>query len=242
MWIIQHNTVDWDSPKTQTLLATLKTSKSTSGGILCIFGSRTFVLVSWMCNISLTQFYWIWSYFFRCRSSHGWLHSYFDVLHSYETTLSIGISPRLTLGELYVSSEVPHFVIIIWMCKKQPSVTHSSREAAVMSLDAGLRMDGIFPFSISGIWWLKCFILPKIDKYRRTRYTRTKKRPNRDDLRLTNVDQCHFKRKTFSCWRLALQFWRQWSGSRDINKCRIPTMRHVFRTHRVALHGLCKSN
>ena len=25
-------------------------SKSTSGGVLCIFGSRTFVLVSWRCN------------------------------------------------------------------------------------------------------------------------------------------------------------------------------------------------
>ena len=30
-----------------------------------------------------------------------------------------------------------------WMCKKHTSVSHSSTEAEVISLDAGLRMDGI---------------------------------------------------------------------------------------------------
>ena len=54
----------------------LEDSKSTSGGILCIFGSHTFVPLS-------------------------------------------------------------------WMCKKQTSVSHSSTEAEIISLDAGLRMDGI---------------------------------------------------------------------------------------------------
>ena len=54
----------------------LADSKSTSGGLLCIFGSRTFVPMS-------------------------------------------------------------------WMCKKQTSVSHSSTEAEIISLDAGLRIDGI---------------------------------------------------------------------------------------------------
>ena len=54
----------------------LEDSKSTSGGILCIFGSHTFVPIS-------------------------------------------------------------------WMCKKQTSVSHSPTEAEIISLDAGLRMDGI---------------------------------------------------------------------------------------------------
>ena len=54
----------------------LEDSKSTSGGILCIFGSQTFVPTS-------------------------------------------------------------------WMCKKHTSVSHGSTEAEVISLDAGLRMDGI---------------------------------------------------------------------------------------------------
>ena len=32
---------------------------------------------------------------------------------------------------------------ISWMCKKQTSVSHSSTDAQVISLDAGLRMAGI---------------------------------------------------------------------------------------------------
>ena len=32
---------------------------------------------------------------------------------------------------------------ISWMCKKQTSVSHSSKEAEVISLDGCLRMDGI---------------------------------------------------------------------------------------------------
>ena len=35
------------------------------------------------------------------------------------------------------------FVPTSWMCKKQTSVSHSSTEAENISLDAGLRMDGI---------------------------------------------------------------------------------------------------
>ena len=35
------------------------------------------------------------------------------------------------------------FVPISWMCKKQTSVSHSSTEAEIIFLDAGLRMDGI---------------------------------------------------------------------------------------------------
>ena len=35
------------------------------------------------------------------------------------------------------------FVPISWLCKKQTSVSHSSTEAELISLDAGLRMDGL---------------------------------------------------------------------------------------------------
>ena len=35
------------------------------------------------------------------------------------------------------------FVPVSWMCKKQTSVSHSSTESEIISLDAGLRMDGI---------------------------------------------------------------------------------------------------
>ena len=35
------------------------------------------------------------------------------------------------------------FVPVSWMCKKQTSVSHSSTESEIISLDAGLRMDGL---------------------------------------------------------------------------------------------------
>ena len=35
------------------------------------------------------------------------------------------------------------FVPISWMCKKQTSVSHRSTESEIISLDAGLRMDGL---------------------------------------------------------------------------------------------------
>ena len=40
------------------------------------------------------------------------------------------------------------FVPISWMCKKQTSVSHSPTEAEIISLDAGLRMDGILPCTL----------------------------------------------------------------------------------------------
>ena len=35
------------------------------------------------------------------------------------------------------------FVPVSWMCKKQTAVSHSSPESEIISLDAGLRLDGI---------------------------------------------------------------------------------------------------
>ena len=40
------------------------------------------------------------------------------------------------------------FVPFSWMCKKQTSVSNSSTEAEIISLDAGLRMDGISPVTL----------------------------------------------------------------------------------------------
>ena len=76
MWETQHNNADLNCFKTLILQETFEDSKSTSGGLLCIFASHTFVPVS-------------------------------------------------------------------WMCKKQTSVSHSCTESELISLDAGLRMDGI---------------------------------------------------------------------------------------------------
>ena len=45
-------------------------------------------------------------------------------------------------------SEAELFVPIRWMCKKQTSVSHSSTESEIMSLDAGLRMDGLLALDL----------------------------------------------------------------------------------------------
>ena len=41
------------------------------------------------------------------------------------------------------------FVPIRWMCKKQTSVSHSSTESEIISMDAGLRLDGVPALD----WW-----------------------------------------------------------------------------------------
>ena len=76
MWETLPNNADWDCFNTPDFAGDLEDSKSTSGGTLCIFGSHTFVPIS-------------------------------------------------------------------WMCKKQTSDSHSSTESEIISLDAGLRLDGI---------------------------------------------------------------------------------------------------
>ena len=52
---------------------------------------------------------------------------------------------KSTSGESYVSSEAEHFVPINWMCKKQ---THSSTVSEIISLGAGLRMDGLLALDV----------------------------------------------------------------------------------------------
>ena len=43
------------------------------------------------------------------------------------------------------------FVPISWMCKKQTSVSHSSTESEIISLDVGLRLDGIPALDLSDL-------------------------------------------------------------------------------------------
>ena len=50
---------------------------------------------------------------------------------------------KSTLGETLCVFGSHAFVPISWMCKKQTSVSHSSTESEIISLDAGLRLDGI---------------------------------------------------------------------------------------------------
>ena len=80
------------------------------------------------------------------------------------------------------------FVPISSMCKKQTSVSHSSTESEIISLDAGLRMDCIPALDL---WDLIVTVLHgnthQNDQVRGDPYTTRKKNPGKfDDL--TNVD------------------------------------------------------
>ena len=50
---------------------------------------------------------------------------------------------KSTSGEILCIFGSRTFVLISWTCKKQTSVCHRSKESDIISLDAGLRMDGI---------------------------------------------------------------------------------------------------
>ena len=50
MWVILQNNAGWDCFKTLIFARDLQDSKPTSGGTSCVFGSHTFVPISWMCK------------------------------------------------------------------------------------------------------------------------------------------------------------------------------------------------
>ena len=163
----RHNNADLDCYKTSDFAGDLEDSKSTSKGVLYIFGSHTFVPIS-------------------------------------------------------------------WMCKKQTSVSRSSREAEIISLDAGLRMDGIPALTLWDLVIEEFHSAPN-------RTDGPKKEPRGNPLTVvnsimrnpipikhtnviaTNID--HIPSNTMNSGSSAMLYV-------------LMTMRHVSRTHRVALDWL----
>ena len=54
------------------------------------------------------------------------------------------------------------FVPISWMCKKQTSVSHSSTESEIISLDTGLRLDGLPALEL---WDLIVSVLGNVSRF-----------------------------------------------------------------------------
>ena len=131
------------------------------------------------------------------------------------------------------------FVPISLMCKKQTAVSHSSTESDIISLDAGLKLDGIPALDL---WDLIVSVLGNT--------IQTTERPGRPvvndkDQRsqgMTNVlDQidCVPSNVQFSHQEALLYVFEDNEAViKMIIKGRSPTMRHVSRTHRVALDWL----
>ena len=131
------------------------------------------------------------------------------------------------------------FVPVSWMCKKQTSVSHSSTESEIISLDAGWRLDGIPALDL---WDLIVAVLGIT--------IQTPERPGRPVLNdkdqrsqeTTNVSSnidCVPSNVQFSHQEALLSVFEDNEAViKMIIKGRRPTMRHVSRTHRVALDWL----
>ena len=131
------------------------------------------------------------------------------------------------------------FVPISWMCKKQTSVSHSSTESEFISLDAGLRLDGL---SALELWDLIVSVLGNM-----TQITERPGRPVEIDRSqrsqgetnaLNNIDRVPSKVQSSHQEALLYVFEDNEAAIKMIIKGRSPTMRHVSRTHRVALDWL----
>ena len=142
------------------------------------------------------------------------------------------------------------FVPISWMCKKQTSVSHSSTESEIISLDAGLRLDGIPALDL---WDLIVAVLGNTNQshkekgdllmnkreVRATPHTIQKRKQSQRVINdLDNVD--FIPSNVNSSHQEALLYISEDNEAiiKLIFKGRTPTMRHVSRTRRVALDWL----
>ena len=133
------------------------------------------------------------------------------------------------------------FVPISWMCKTQTSVSHSSTESEIISLDAGLRMDGIPALDLWNLIVTVFFTETRIRiiKFGETRINIQRERKFMERLMIYTM-LILFSQTVNSSRREALLdiFEDNEALIKMIIKGRSPTMRHVSRTHRVALDWL----
>ena len=142
------------------------------------------------------------------------------------------------------------FVPISWMCKKETSVSHSSTESEIISLDAGLRLDGTPALDL---WYLIVSVLgnttqnhdrtgrPVVNKSEACSPPHTihkRKQSQRVINDLDNVDFIPSNVNSSHQEALLYVFEDNKAVIKMIIKGRSPTLRHVSRTHRVALHWL----
>ena len=137
------------------------------------------------------------------------------------------------------------FVPISWMCKKQTSVSHSSTEAEIITLDAGLRMDGIpaldlwdlvidvFHSSPNQLSKTKGQVQGKLLRNtpsNKHTQNQTKTQFGHDTLELCNVDYVSTNAKSSQFGAMLHIFEDNEAVIKMIIKGRSPTMRHVSRT------------
>ena len=172
MWVILLNNADWDCFKTLTSQEILKIQNLHQVEHLCVFGSHTFVPVS-------------------------------------------------------------------WMCKKQTAVSHSSTESEIISLDTGLRLDGLPALEL---WDLIVSVLVNV-----SRVSDRSGKPKRDDHKhhmshnkidvMKDIDAVPSNVQSARQEALLYVFEDNEAVIKMIIKGRSPTMRHVSRTTELLLIG-----
>ena len=129
------------------------------------------------------------------------------------------------------------FVPISWMCKKQTSVSHSSTESEIISLDTGLRLDGLPALEL---WDLIVSVLGNVSRVS----DGTGQPVNGKNKSCNKIDVVHdidlVPSNVQSASRKALLYVFEVNEAviKMVIKGRSPTMRHVTRTHRVVLDWL----
>ena len=143
------------------------------------------------------------------------------------------------------------FVPISWKCKKQTSVSHSSTESEIISLDAGLRLDGIPALDL---WDRIVAVLHGNTNQRNeaqgdlcTNQREVRSTPHTIQKRkqshgvINDLDNFDFipSKVTSSCQEALLYVFEDNEATiKMIIKGRSPTIGHVSRTQRVALDWL----
>ena len=126
------------------------------------------------------------------------------------------------------------------MCKKQTAVSHSSTESEIISLDTGLRLDGLPALEL---WDLIVSVLGNV-----SRVSDRSGKPESDDHKhhkshnkidvMKDIDAVPSNVQSARQEALLHVFEDNEAVIKMIIKGRSPTMRHVSRTHRVALDWL----
>ena len=128
------------------------------------------------------------------------------------------------------------FVPTSWMCKKQTAVSHSSTESEIISLDTGLRLDGLPALEL---WDLIVSVLGSVSQI-----SDRSGQPDNDVHKhhksqgkinvMKNIDSVPSNVQSSRKEALLYVFEDNEAVIKMIIKGRSPTMRHVSRTHRVA--------
>ena len=129
---------------------------------------------------------------------------------------------------------------ISWMCKKQTAVSHSSTESEIISMDIGLRLDGLLALEL---WDLIVSVLGNVSRVSdrsgqpdNDAHKRHKSQRKVDVMK--DIDSVPSNVQSARQEALLYVFEDNEAVIKMIIEGRSPTMRHVSRTHRVALDWL----